>query len=847
MRFACILLFVPLALQAVDWPPPDATSFLEKHCYDCHDEATTIGGLDLTLLQTDLTDRGIHSKWVSIHDKLQQGEMPPADKKQPSPVSKGTFLTTLSNTLVESEKTHIQKYGRTVQRRLNRHEYENAIRDLLHAPWLQVKTQLPEDRESHLFNKSGKSLDISHVQMARYLQVAEDALRKVIATSQEPPAKLNKRFYAREQKSFSGRVYYNPFNRSPERATFPLIGHDADTAVLDKKAPMTVGPSQPEIRAKEAMGVVASSYEPLEIRFSSFHAPVSGKYKLRFNAYTFWAAPESEKRWWRPSRHHTSIGRTHEPVSLYSRSPPRQLRKLTTFDVHPEPSVQEVEVYLLKGETIQPDAVRLFRSRPPGWHNPRAERDGQPGVAFRWMEVEGPILETWPPIGHQLLFGDLPVRDGQILSSHPKADSRRLLKTFLAQAYHRPATQGEIRPLLALIDQSLSEGLPFQDAMVAAYTAALCSPGFVTLKEDPGKLGHHALAARLSFFLTNSKPDQELRQLSDGGRLHCPDTLRGQTDRLLNHPSSQRFVHAFLDYWLDLRNIQATSPHEKLYPDYYLDDYLVESAQGETRAFFTELLENDHPVGHLIQPGFAILNKRLADHYGLPGIQGAQLRKVSLSKYTDSPRGGLLTQASVLKVTANGTQTSPVTRGTWINERILGTPPPPPPPSVPAIVADTRGATTIREQLRQHRADPSCNTCHEKIDPVGFALENFDILGGWRDKYRTIEGKSPPPKGYGHNGQPFTFHNDLDVEAHGQLPDGRKFRDIRELQTLLLANQRPLAKNLLHQYVTYATGTPPLFSDRPHIKKCLDDAKSSGYGIRTLLHTVIQSPMFRKK
>lgn len=826
---------------------------MEKHCFDCHDDDTSKGSLDLSNLSTNLTDKEIHKKWALIHDRIQNGEMPPKGKKIPSNSEVQKYLSRLAEILTQTELSRIESYGRSVQRRLNRHEYENAVRDLLQAPWLQVKSKLPEDRETHLFNKTGESLDISHVQMARYLQVAEEALREVMVKSLRKPTPLSKRYYAREQASMNRRVYYNPFNRSPERATFPLIGHKADIPVLEQKAPMTVGPKNPEIREQEAFGVVASSYEPIEIQFSSFNAPASGYYKLRFNAYSFWAGPESEKRWWKPSRHNTSKGRTLEPVSLYSKRPPRILRKLLTFDVKPEPSVQEFEVLLLKGESIQPDAVRLFRSRPPGgWHNPLAEKDGQPGVAFHWMEAEGPIIKSWPPEGHKLLFGDLPLKKNaegiiQVQTSNPKADSRKFLSHFLAMAYRRPVTAEDEKPFLALIDKALEQGLPFQDAMIAAYTAALCSPGFVTMKEEPGKLDQYALASRLSFFLTNSAPDNHLRKLAIDQKLDCKESLKEETVRLLNSPQSQRFRNAFLDYWLDLKNIQATSPHEKLYPDYYLDDYLVESALEETRLFFQELIQNDLPIRNLIKADFTFLNQRLAKHYGFPDVTGAKFRKVSLNKYPQSPRGGMLTQASILKVTANGARTSPVTRGTWINERLLGTPPPPPPPSVPAIDSDTRGATTIRELLRKHRADPSCNSCHEKIDPVGFALESFDVLGGWREQYRTLDGNGPTPAGFGHNGQRFVFKMTQDVDPHGQLPDGRTFQNIKELQKHLLQDERQLARNLIHQFITYSTGTPPLFSDRPHIEKCLENAKSSNYGVRSLIHAVVQSPIFQMK
>jgi hypothetical protein len=303
-------------------------------------------------------------------------------------------------------------------------------------------------------------------------------------------------------------------------------------------------------------------------------------------------------------------------------------------------------------------------------------------------------------------------------------------------------------------------------------------------------------------------------------------------------------VDAFLDYWLDLRRIVATAPDSGLYSDYYLDDLLTESALEETQRFFAELLRSDLPARNLIASDFVMVNERLAAHYGLPPVSGVALRRTPLPK--DSPRGGLLTQAAVLKVTANGTTTSPVLRGAWIMERVLGQNPPPPPPSVPAVEPDIRGAVTIRQQLEQHRTLETCNACHAKIDPAGFALENFDVMGGWRDRYRA-EGEGAPEKGIAKSGQKFTFHLALPVDASGVLPDGRKFADVRELKSLLLADEKGIARNLARQLVTYATGAPVGFGDRAPVERALERAASSHYGVRSIIHEIVQSELFSQK
>ena len=828
-----------------------ADQFVQSHCVECHDADSKKGGLDLTSLPFDLENRQTFARWVKVHDRVEAGEMPPKKQPQPAREEVTAFLSAIAQPMVAADQARQRQEGRSTLRRLNRYEYEASLRDLLETPWLQIRDMLPEDGEAYRFNKVGDALDVSHVQMARYLAAADSALRSVMASRVQPPVTTRMRYYARSQPAFQSKLIFTVFNRSPERGVFPLLGNRAQLDLLTNATPpppMTAGFRDPIQREQEAFGVVASSYEPIELRFDRFAAPMSGRYRLRLCAYSFWAGPMDGPRWWTPDRRKASAGRRPEPVTLYSDTQPRLLRWLGSFDVNPEPTVAELETDLLAGETIRPDAARLFRSRPPSWHNPLATKEGQPGVAFKWLEVQGPLIDQWPPAGHRALFGDLPLRDNkgavEVVSTAPREDAERLLRSFLQRAYRHPVQRPDVDRFLPLVLGAMQSGSTFSDAMIAGYSAVLCSPEFVYLREQPGRLDDYALAERLSYFLWNSQPDAELRALAASGTLHDPRVLDAQTRRLLASDRSRRFVEAFLSYWLDLRKINATSPDATLYPDYYLDDLLVESAEQETRLFFTELLKNNLPARHIVDSDFAMLNERLAQHYGLPPVQGVALRRVRLPE--QSVRGGLLTQASVLKVTANGTTTSPVLRGAWVMERILGKPPPKPPPSVPAIEPDTRGATTIRAQLEKHRTLASCSACHAKIDPAGFALENFDVFGGWRDEYRAL-GEGKPLEGIGKNGQKFTFHAGPTVDAGGALPDGRSFTDIRSLKKLLAADERQLARNLVNQLLVYATGAPASFGDRPRVEQILDRAKASDYGVQTLLRELVLSDLFANK
>jgi hypothetical protein len=432
-----------------------------------------------------------------------------------------------------------------------------------------------------------------------------------------------------------------------------------------------------------------------------------------------------------------------------------------------------------------------------------------------------------------------------VVPRDPRQDAERLLRSFMQKAYRRPVAEKDVQRFLGLIQRRLDAGLGFAAAMLAGYTAVLASPELVFIDEKPGRLDDYALAMRLALFLWNSGPDSILRARAERGELRRPEVLRAEAERMLADPRAQRFVESFLDYWLEVRKIDDAAPSIALYTDYYLDDELTEAALDETRLFFAELLNRDLPARNVVDSDFTFLNERLAVHYGLKDIHGVAMRQVSLP--AGSVRGGFMTQASVLKVTANGTTTSPVVRGKWIMERIVGLDMPAPPAAVPAVEPDIRGAVTIRQQLDKHRADESCAVCHRKIDPPGFALESFDVVGGWRDRYRGSSLGEAPETGFGKNGWPFAFHLAQPVDASGQLADGRAFKDVRDFKRILLDDEAQIARNLVRQLSIYATGSPIRFSDRDSIEQILQRTKGSGYGVASLVKEIIQSDLFLSK
>ncbi|QEL15005.1 DUF1592 domain-containing protein [Limnoglobus roseus] len=840
LRLVAIVILLVAGVSGRADTPKGVATFVEAHCVTCHDATAKKGRLDLTALAYRPDDAVNRAAWVKVFDRVAAGEMPPKARTQPDAGERTAFTAALGDSLTAAERGRAARDGRAVARRLNRTEYEYAVRDLLGSPWLQVKDFLPEDGIAHHFNKSAAALDVSHVQVARYLEAADYALRQAVGPAARPDAGPT-RFYAREQTTFTRKFAFSAFNQAPERATFPTLGYAGQPDVRSGKAPVTVGKADPTTRELEGVGLPCGAYEPVEPKFNQFKAPTAGRYKLRFNAHAVWIGPNGHQPnkppvWNVPDLDTISKGRRSEPVTVYGETPPHQLRRLGAFDATLDAAVHELDVYLLAGETIRPDASRLFRSRPGDvrWINPLAEKDGQPGVVYRWLEVEGPLYDQWPPAGNRVLFGD-----------GNETDPAKLLADFARRAYRRPVSDAEAVRFLPLIQKERDAGRPLREAVLTGYTAVLCSPEFLTTHETPGKLDDHAVAARLALFLGNSAPDAELRGLAAAGKLRDPAVLRAQTERLLNDPKATRFVAAFLDYWLDLRHLSVNSPDATLYADYNLDDLLTESALFETQAFFTELIRGDLPARNLVASDFVTVNERLAVHYGIPGVEGVQIRKVPLPP--GSVRGGLLAQASVLAVTANGTTTSPVLRGAWVMDRVLGKPSPPPPP-VPAVEPDLRGLTTIREQLAKHRDQASCAACHKNIDPPGFALESFDVMGGFRDRYRATAGpKDDRAPGRGKNGQPFGHKFGPKVDASGELPDGRRFADVNEFKKLLLADEEQIARNLVQQLVVSATGAPVGFADRAEVEAILKRTAAGGYGVRGLIHAVVQSDLFLTK
>lgn len=822
-RLTCIVCLLPVCTLFAQGVQP----VLEKHCIECHDTDTAKGNLDLTALTFDPKDRSNRERWIRIYDRVEKGEMPPKDEDLPK-AQRVELLKTLDAAIFDADHAEILANGRGPLRRLNRDEYEQNLRDLLQLPDLDIRDILPEDREGHRFNKTSDMLDMSRVQLAAYLDAAEAALRAAMVTEREPPPVMKRRVVGTDlfpgTNTFGNReaMFFAKDNK------FIELGRDkAKEAVTDESLELALFRSASWPYLGTPKGIVAK------------HA---GHYRVRFSARAVLQQPGFTLL---PAKQPVPMTfRTRKPAGVDIINEVRASGGV--IDIQPEMQVYETTVLLREGESFEYSLLGLpmpLAMNPngsaPTYRYPPFPEGGQPGIAVQWLEVEGPIPpSSWPPPSHRVLFDDLGI---EMKPMHAQEDAKRLLRRFVKLAAREPVSEDDLQMFDALIRQRLDKGAPFSEAMLAGYKAFLASGDFIYLREPESADDHFAIASRLSHFLTNSRPDVRLLDLAAKKQLRDGKTLRDETTRLIASSGFDRFVKNFTDYWLSLRHVRRDDPDIRLFPEYRFDEYLVESMERETRTFFTAMIRDNLPASVLVKSDFVYANDRLAKHYNLPPLVGSAMRKVSLP--ADSPFGGLLTQAAVLKVSANGTNTSPVVRGAWVMERLIGQPPPPPPPSVPAVEPDIRGAKTIRDLLALHTKSKTCAGCHAKFDPVGLALENFDILGGWRTRYRGVE-EGERITGIDRAGHGFAYTLSAPVDSSGKLIDGREFKNVNDLKAILAANSRQLARNLLHQFTVYATGTPVRYSDRREIESMLDACEKDGYRVRDLMLALVQSRIF---
>jgi hypothetical protein len=804
-------------------------AFIGKHCIDCHDDSVSKGDFDITALAFDLSHADTRGRWTRVFDLVEKGEMPPAEKSKVTAGERQAVVSQLGAELMAAARKDIAQSGRGPVRRLTRVEFENNLRVLLELPHLDIRDKVPADRDAHGFTKVSALLDVSRVQVEGCLDATETALRQAMAGAKPPAPPVTQRF--------TGTDLFPSLETFGEREAM-FFARDSRMVPITHAQFKDMSPGQRRDATLE-LALFRSATWPYFGYPRGFRANESGAYRVRFRGRAV--------RQMRDFR----LVPAHEPIAMSFRA--RQpsgpdvsgdVRETGGWmDLQPEPRDFETTIHLKAGETFEYSPLGLpvpFIRTDGGffYDYPPMPPEGHRGVAIQWLEVTGPLRDAaWPPPSHRVLFDHVDAAKGTA------TDAERLFRRFAAKAALRPMSEESFQPFVKLIRGKMAAGAAFAEALLAGYQALLCSSHCLYLTEPRQGTADapFAIANRLSHFLWNSRPDAELAEPAKNGRLLDKTVLRAQTERLIADPRFEQFVRTFAEEWLDLRKLRRDIPDERLYPEYRKDDYLVDSMAHETQSFLTAMVRENLPASTVVTADFTFVNDRLAAHYDLPRVSGSAMQRVALPK--GSPYGGLITQAALMKHTANGTTTSPVLRGVWIMEKLLGQPPPPPPKSVPAVEPDIRGATTIRALLAKHTESKTCASCHAKFDPVGFAMENFDVMGAWRDRYRGME-RGEKITGIDPAGHPYTYFVGQPVDASSKLPTGETFHDIHELKRLLAAHPRQLAKNLLEHLVLHATGTPVGFADRAEVDSLLDACAANGFRVQDLVHALVQSRIF---
>ncbi|TWT97294.1 DUF1592 domain-containing protein [Neorhodopirellula pilleata] len=764
--------------------------FLHQYCQACHGPENQEAELRVDSLVAARPEHDSVEAWARVLEMIEAGEMPPADEPRPDEAAVEQVIKQISERIAAATTQRPPAL-----RRMNRQEYENTMHDLLGID-VPLADLLPEDGSVQGFDNVGTGLSISSVLMEQYLEAANVAFDAVIRRIEPLPAETRR----------------------------------ADLMQIKENIESVKGNKGGVIEVANSFVKFTPGWPPA--RVDAAHPIEDGVYRCRLAVW-----PQDPG------------GRTIA-VAVYVGAlfGPETLQNIGVFDVTgtpEEPRLIEFTTRFKEGH-----AIHILPRIWPEHVTWRDKHEKRPGVGIMWCETYGPLDQSFPSEAQKQLFGDVDhitmVPDKPIYMRHrkgvklhrvesqtPRQDAERIIRTLIPRAFRRPVSDKEMQPFVQLTLDRLDAGRPFEQAVRAGFAAVLCSPQFLLLNRQ-AEVDDYEIASRLSYFLWSTLPDEPLMQLAAEGKLSDPAVRHAQVERMVKDPRIDRFVENFTGQWLDLRDIDFTTPAQSLYPEY--EPLLKEAMLGETRSFFTHLLQQDLSVRNLIDSDFTFLNERLADHYGIPGVQGHEhFRKVMLPE--ESVRGGVLTQASVLKVTANGTATSPVIRGVWVMDSILGRPLPPPPPGVPAVEPDIRGATTIRQQLDQHRDIAACARCHNRIDPPGFALEHFDAIGGERQWYRSLgEGEKLEKK--------LPYRKGLPVETASQLADGREFSDFREFRQCLLEDQDTFARALASKLLIYASGRPVRSADRLSVQRIIDAASQNDLGLRSMIHAVVQSELF---
>lgn len=765
---------------------PAVEPFFKEYCIRCHNAEKHKGDFRLDKLTDKFSELLVAQDWDEVMLRINSGEMPPEDEKQPPAAAIGKVTDWIAARLDEGRATRMSQRTPVALYRLSREEYAHTVEDLLGVRFdIDAPGAFSEDPRWHGFNRIGSLLTLSPSHVDRYFEAAQ----KIVADA----------FPDREPVAGKGRS-------------------DATDARAQKR-----------LEGSDVKGAVRSLVLPGHTARGTIDARFPGLYRIRIHLS---ALPSTRGR--------------IPHLAIWDGTLKRSFSGRDISAPEDAPTTIEIETFLPAGRySLMNQAPGFFEAhtlsltmQSPFTHS-RERRFVHPGsyqlfdkngasilplLLVDWFEWEGPIITD----------ADRNKREGLFPATEEPAVVKASLARFLERAWRRPASPAEIDACVALIARETATGEKFRPAYRTALVGALTSKNFCYIHEgSPGqnrdKLNAWELASRLSYFLWGSMPDEALSSTARDGSLSRPDVLRAQTTRMLGDPKVARFLDSFPRQWLQLHKVGAFPADSELYPDY--DKWLEESMALESTAYFSELFAKNLSIRECLTSDWTMLNPRLAIHYGLPPVKGNGFQRVPL--HPEDRRGGLLTQASVLSLTSDGVRHRPVHRGVWVSEAIYGKTPPPPPPNVEPLEPTPAKSpkATIRMQLEAHATNASCAACHRKIDPLGFAFDNFDAIGRWRthEQAATGQGDNPP------------------VNATGTFPDGRAYQGPEEFKQLLATDMDRFATAFTGQLATYALRRVMTIDDTAQIKAIAQSCKAEDYRLRTIIEKLVTSEFFQKR
>lgn len=877
MKLAALLL-APLAAFAL---APQAQldekhrAFFKDYCVECHKAEKQKGDLRLDDIGFGIGTIEDAERWQKILNALNSGEMPPEDEKQPDKARKTEFLDDLSGTMVTARKMLGDVGGKITMRRLNRREYKNTIRDLLGVE-LDVR-DLPADGGTGSFDTVGASLFMSGDQIEQYLALGRRALdehfaraamtKETFKARTEAEVLGNQRMNNNLKRLKEGHEQYARWMAAVEEAAklpenvklaaelrestkipsmnpfdgrrVGLLFNNKWEVLKDAPAPQTFGLGDAETaRVQELEHIYQFQYFT---DYMKLPARDTGAWLGFYFAYreTYVAADAK----WPAGRYTLRMRVAANPVTpkerrfieIGQRTPdPRDVATFTVLSAHQVTGTLKEPQIIELGVNVSADGFREYALREKRPNSRTAEMGlfhdyfdhagtgPDPAVWVDWFEIEGPVKAQ-------------PAAVSLAMKSQDRAGVREVVERFATRAFRGQKPDAEyLDRLLRLAEERRKAGDTLEDSLKEPLSVVLASPGFLYLNErapeqGPRQLSALELASRLSYFLWSAPPDDELIALANRGDLQKPAVLAAQVDRMIADARADEFVSGFAHQWLGLDRLDFFQFDFRLHRAF--DDSAKAAAREEVHQTLGTLLRENLSLRRLLKSDFVVINGLLADYYGLDGVSGDAFRKVTLP--AGSPRGGLLGMAAILAMGGNGKQTSPVERGAWVLRKLLHDPPPPAPPNVPQLARLDGKPLTVRQRVLAHQEEPQCASCHRKIDPIGFGLENFDAAGKWRTEDFYQRGKGPKKT--------------WPVDPAAAFHNGPAFKDYFELRDLITAKSDSFARGFTEALIEYALGRPFGFTDENLALGIISRAKGKDLALREFVHALVSSEAFRRR